>query len=31
MDENLNDRMQGEGLCDAIRDAFRHNLQISIQ
>lgn len=30
LDENLNDRLQGDGLCDAIRDAFRHNLQISI-
>jgi len=30
LDENLNDRLQGEGLCEAIRDAFRNNLQISI-
>jgi hypothetical protein len=30
MDDNLSDRMQGEELCDAIRDAFRNNITITV-
>lgn len=30
MNDNLQSMMEGEALCDAIRDAFRNNLTISI-
>ena len=30
MNDNLTERMQGEDLCEAIRDAFRNNLSITI-
>ena len=30
MNDNLESKMEGEALCEAIRDAFRNNLSISI-
>lgn len=30
MNDNLTERMQGEDLCEAIRDAFRNNLSITV-